>query len=125
MPGLTGLGLDHHFAAVIAQHANPASDHAQHQRIDIRRQQQIAAAADHQHRHLVLQPVGQGFAHIGVAMGLGKQPGLDIHAKAVERLERNLRLNLQTHNRPFNSITSKSLARSIRSSTCSKPWSPS
>ncbi|MNC09701.1 hypothetical protein D3C75_573260 [compost metagenome] len=31
MPGLARLGLDHHFAALIAQHANPARGHAQYQ----------------------------------------------------------------------------------------------
>ena len=125
MPRLAGLGFDHDLAAVIAQDANPAGGHAQHQRLDIGGQQQVAAAADHQQRHLVFRRIGQGFTHVGIAMGLGKQPGLNIHAKGVERLERNPGLYLQTHNRPFNSITSRSLARSIRSSTCSKPWSPS
>ena len=67
--------------------------------------------------------ISQSVTHVGVAMGLGKQTGLNIHAKAVVRFERNLLPHLQTHNRPFNSITSRSLARSIKSSTRSKPWS--
>jgi histidine ammonia-lyase len=32
----------------------------------------------------------QGFADIGVTMGLGKQLRAHIHAKTVERLQRNL-----------------------------------
>ena len=90
MPRLAGLGFDHDLAAVIAQDANPARGHAQHQRLDIGRQQQIAATANHQQRHVMFHRIGQGFTHVGIAMGLGKQPGLNVDAKAVERFERNL-----------------------------------
>src|SRR3989344_2014784 len=123
MPGLARLGLHHDFAAIVADHAYSAGGHAQYHRLNVSGQQQVAATADHQQGHLVFPRIGQGLTHIGVAMGLGKKTGLDIHSKAVERLERNLGSQLQTHNRSFSSITSRSLARSIKYSTCSKPCS--
>ncbi|MNI51470.1 hypothetical protein D3C73_1061990 [compost metagenome] len=106
MPRLARLGFDDNAAAVIAENANATAGHAQHQRLDIAGQQQIAATANHQQRHVLLCGIGQGLTHIGIAVSLGKQPGPDIHAKGIERLEGNLALYLQTHNRLFNSMTS-------------------
>ena len=125
MPGFPCFCFNHHVLAVITQLTDTTGCHAQHQRPDIGGQQQIAAAADHQQRHLMLARIGQRLTHIGIAFGLGEQLCANVHAKAVERLERNLRLHEQCHKRPFNSITSASQACSIRSSTCSKPCSPS
>jgi len=121
MPRLAGLGLDHYAVAVIANDTNATTGHAQHQCRDVRRQQQIAAAADHQQWHIMGARVSQCFAHIGVAVGFGEQLRTNVHTKGVERFQGNLRVYLQTHNRPFTSISNRSQARSIRSSTCSKP----
>ena len=121
MPRFARFRLDHHATAIVAEHADAARGHAQYQRRNIRREQQVAAAADHQQRHVMGRGIGQRFADIVITVGFGKQLRAHIDAKRIEGLQRYLRLHLQTHKRPFTSISNWSQAASIRSSTCSKP----
>ncbi|MNJ67195.1 hypothetical protein D3C77_633470 [compost metagenome] len=124
MPRLTGLGLDHDTFAIVAEHAPATAGHMQHQRIDIAGQQQVAATANHQHRHATLLRLGQRLADLLVIMCLGEIPRLHVDAKGVVRLERYLLLPLHCHSRPLISSTSAWHAASTRSSTCSKPSAP-
>ncbi|MNN34036.1 hypothetical protein D3C81_1478200 [compost metagenome] len=96
----------------------------QHQGIDIASQQQVAAAAKHHQRQTAFGRQRQPLPHLMIVMSLGEQAGADIHAKGVERFQRQVFVQDQAHRRPFSSTSRASLACSIRSSTCSKPASP-
>ncbi|MNQ82597.1 hypothetical protein D3C85_976510 [compost metagenome] len=124
MPGLPRLGFQQHIAPVIAEDANTAAGHAQHQRIDVAGQQQVAASAYGQQRQATLDRQCQRFPHLVVAAGFGEQPRLHVDAKGVVGLEGKILVQDQAHRRPFISRISASQACSTRSSTASKPSSP-
>ncbi|MNT22204.1 hypothetical protein D3C72_1575800 [compost metagenome] len=124
MPGLSRLGFQQHIDPVIAEDADAAAGHAQHQCIDVAGQQQVAAAAYGQQRQTTLDCQGQGFPHLVIVAGFGEQPRLHVDPKGVVGLEGKILVQDQAHRRPFISRISASQACSTRSSTASKPSSP-
>ena len=83
MPWLARFGFNHHLYAVF-NNADATAGHAQHQGLNVASQQQVATTANYQQRHLALFSDLQSCAHVGVAVGLGKQGGLYLNAKTVK-----------------------------------------
>ncbi|MNZ50919.1 hypothetical protein D3C78_687200 [compost metagenome] len=105
MPGLPCLGFDNYPLPIIGQNTQATTGHTQHQGLHIRSQQQIAAAANDQHRNVMLPGVGQGLTNLGIIVDFGEIPRPDINTECVVRLERYLLLPLTAHRRPLSSMT--------------------
>ena len=124
MPGLPRFGFHQHRITLARHNPQTATGHAQHQRLNITRQQQVAATANHQQRQLQALGRLERLAHLGIVMGVGQVTRTRRHAEGIERLQRNIGFYIQTHRRPRTSASKQAAACSARSRTCSKPSSP-